>query len=191
MMQMSKVMMNCHKTRFLQRIIALPLFLKTAPSLKIIVHSHILRQHFANNFPGANRLFSSTNFLRAEMANCGAGDSNEFDMNYDQLLEAQKNCDILIIDVREHAEIDKTGALPGSIHIPMCNVADELTNLSGDTFCEKYNRDLPSKETKLVFSCMSGKRSSIVQDRMKKLGFTNVYNYKGGWSEWEQKQKCP
>lgn len=52
------------------------------------------------------------------MANCGAGDANDFDVNYEQLLDAQKDCDILIVDVREHAEINKTGALPGSIHIP-------------------------------------------------------------------------
>ncbi|XP_051159848.1 rhodanese domain-containing protein CG4456-like isoform X1 [Leptopilina boulardi] len=187
---MSKVIMNCHKTRFLHRIINLPLFLKSAPSLRIF-HSQILRQHhFANSLHGVNKSFSSTSVLKSEMANCGGGDVNDFDMNYEQLLKAQDNCDILIIDVREHAEINKTGALPGSIHIPMCDVADELTKLTSDKFCEKYNRDLPTKETKLVFSCMSGKRSGVVQDRMKKLGYTNVYNYKGGWSEWEQKQKC-
>lgn len=42
-------------------------------------------------------------------------------VNYEELLEAQKDNSILIIDVREQSEIDKTGKLPGSIHIPSRN----------------------------------------------------------------------
>lgn len=39
-------------------------------------------------------------------------------LDYEQLLEAQKDEDCLIIDVREQNEINETGKLPGSIHIP-------------------------------------------------------------------------
>lgn len=39
-------------------------------------------------------------------------------VDYNQLLEAQKNDKILIIDVREDSEIEETGKLPASIHIP-------------------------------------------------------------------------
>lgn len=45
----------------------------------------------------------------------------KFNVNYEQLLEAQKDNSILIIDVREQAEINKTGKLPGSIHVPSKN----------------------------------------------------------------------
>lgn len=40
-------------------------------------------------------------------------------IDYNQLLEAQKGgSGILIVDVREPEEINKTGKLPGSINIP-------------------------------------------------------------------------
>lgn len=39
-------------------------------------------------------------------------------VDFDGLLEAQKDKNILIIDVREQSEVDDTGKLPGSIHIP-------------------------------------------------------------------------
>lgn len=46
------------------------------------------------------------------------GNRKALNVNHDQLLEAQKDDKILIIDVREHSEINETGKLPGSIHIP-------------------------------------------------------------------------
>ncbi|XP_033231425.1 thiosulfate sulfurtransferase/rhodanese-like domain-containing protein 3 isoform X2 [Belonocnema kinseyi] len=105
------------------------------------------------------------------MANSGAGDVKILDMNYEQLLEAQKDKSVLIIDVREQSEIDKTGALPGSIHIPMGQVANELTSLSAEDFENKYKKPLPSESTKLVLSCMAGRRSATVQDQIQKLGY--------------------
>lgn len=39
-------------------------------------------------------------------------------VNYEQLLEAQRDDSVLIVDVREQPEIDETGKLPGSVHIP-------------------------------------------------------------------------
>jgi len=40
------------------------------------------------------------------------------DVNYEEILQAQNDDSILIIDIREQSEIRKTGKLPGSIHIP-------------------------------------------------------------------------
>ncbi|CAB0035822.1 unnamed protein product, partial [Trichogramma brassicae] len=49
-----------------------------------------------------------------------SGDSNKpKNLNYEDILEAQKKDEILIIDVREDDEIRETGKLPGSIHIPI------------------------------------------------------------------------
>jgi len=39
-------------------------------------------------------------------------------VSYEEILEAQNDDNILIIDIREHSEIRQTGKLPGSIHIP-------------------------------------------------------------------------
>ncbi|XP_025160429.1 rhodanese domain-containing protein CG4456 isoform X2 [Harpegnathos saltator] len=113
----------------------------------------------------------------------------KFNINYEQLLEAQKDNSILIIDVREQSEINETGKLPGSIHVPMDNVSNTLQNLSEEDFMERYGKSKPTKLTKIIFSCRSGKRSGMVQQEMQKLGY-NVYNYTGGWMDWENKQKA-
>ncbi|XP_012537828.1 rhodanese domain-containing protein CG4456 [Monomorium pharaonis] len=112
-----------------------------------------------------------------------------FKVSYKELREAQKDANVLIVDVREHSEINQTGALPGSIHIPMDNVCNEFSNLSEEEFLEKYGRPKPTKDTKIIFSCQSGRRSANVQARVQELGYTQAYNYTGGWSEWEQKVK--
>lgn len=46
----------------------------------------------------------------------------ELEINYEQLLDAQKDANVLIVDVREPSEISETGVLPGSIHIPSRNL---------------------------------------------------------------------
>ncbi|XP_025073778.1 rhodanese domain-containing protein CG4456-like isoform X2 [Pogonomyrmex barbatus] len=116
---------------------------------------------------------------------------NEMALNvdYEQLLEAQKDENVLIVDVREHDEINETGKLPGSIHIPKDDVSNVFLNLSEEEFENRYGKRKPTKDTKIIFSCRSGRRSAWVQETMQKLGYTKVYNYTGGWQDWESKQK--
>jgi rhodanese-related sulfurtransferase len=47
----------------------------------------------------------------------GEGD-RELNLTYCDVLNAQQDQSVLIIDVREDCEIEETGKLPGSIHIP-------------------------------------------------------------------------
>ncbi|EZA51464.1 hypothetical protein DMN91_007519 [Ooceraea biroi] len=112
-----------------------------------------------------------------------------FNVDYEQLLEAQKDKDVLIVDVREQNEINETGKLPGSIHIPMNDVSNVLLNLSEEAFREQYGKRKPTKGTKIILSCRSGRRSGMVQEAIQKLGYENAYNYTGGWLDWESKQK--
>ena len=41
----------------------------------------------------------------------------------------------------------------------------------------------------LVFSCMAGIRSKKAIAVAEKLGYNNVSDYGGGWSEWAEKNK--
>ncbi|XP_008550228.1 rhodanese domain-containing protein CG4456 isoform X1 [Microplitis demolitor] len=118
----------------------------------------------------------------------GQGDERNV-IGYEELIKDQKDDKVLIIDVREQKEIDETGKLPGSIHIPMGNVLNTL-NLTDEEFKNQYDKPKPDKDTKIVLSCRSGVRSANVQRELLKLGYENAYNYIGGWSEWESKQKA-
>ena len=39
-------------------------------------------------------------------------------LNYEDIVKLNENRSICLIDVRENSEIQETGKLPGSIHIP-------------------------------------------------------------------------
>lgn len=133
--------------------------------------------------------FSTSTLLKAESKVMAEGDRKELSVHYNDIKEAQTDDKVLIIDVREQAEIDETGKLPGSIHIPMGEVSKLLTSLSEENFKEKFDKAKPSKSTKIILSCRSGMRSAKVQEEIQKLGYENAYNYVGGWLDWESNQK--
>ncbi|XP_076243721.1 rhodanese domain-containing protein CG4456 [Calliopsis andreniformis] len=133
--------------------------------------------------------FSTSTLLKTKSETMCEGDRKVLNLYYKDILEAQKDDSILIIDVREQSEIDETGKLPGSIHIPMGDVTNALTNLSEKDFKDKFAKDKPTRDTKIILSCRSGKRSGMVQEEIQKLGYEKAYNYVGGWLDWESNQK--
>ncbi|KAK9737871.1 Rhodanese-like domain [Popillia japonica] len=95
----------------------------------------------------------------------------------------------LIIDVRNSTELEQTGKIPGSIHIPINEVHDVLKNLPPDQFRERYQREKPGFDTPLVFSCQRGVRSARAGTIALNLGYVNVKDYSGSWLDWEAKSK--
>ncbi|KAL0129343.1 hypothetical protein PUN28_004208 [Cardiocondyla obscurior] len=145
-----------------------------------------------SNYPSAGNLIRTLYFFNTLFRETDNTilDKNEMEgiVSYDQLLDAQKDDSVLIVDVREDSEINETGALPGSIHIPMNDVTNVFENLSEEDFLNKYRKPKPNKDTKMIFSCRSGRRSESVQKAVQKLGYTQAYNYSGGWLDWEKRQ---
>jgi rhodanese-related sulfurtransferase len=72
-----------------------------------------------------------------------------------------------IVDVREPAEIEKTGYIAGSVNIP---IRDLLKNLD----------KLPAQDQKIVITCASGHRGGYGMVALRLLGYTNVVNLNGG-----------
>ncbi|XP_003698465.3 rhodanese domain-containing protein CG4456 isoform X1 [Apis florea] len=126
----------------------------------------------------------STSFLNNKIMS-----EESYDVGYSDIIRAQKDRDILIIDVREKDEIGETGKIPGSINIPMSDVENTLINFSNKEFKNKFNKEKPSKNTKIIFCCRAGRRSGIIQKQMQKLGYKNTYNYAGGWRDWERRSR--
>lgn len=62
-----------------------------------------------------NKFLTINNNLSRAMSD---GSKEKFIVNYNDVVKAQGNNNILIIDVRENNEIQDTGKLPDSIHIP-------------------------------------------------------------------------
>ncbi|KYM97154.1 Heat shock protein 67B2 [Cyphomyrmex costatus] len=113
----------------------------------------------------------------------------QFVVKYLDLLQELEKPDVLVIDVRESDEINKSGKIPGSINIRVDDVVKELVNLTEEDFEERYKIPKPAKNTKIIFSCLSGRRAEIAYKNMMERGYTQVYFYRGSFKEWMEKQK--
>ena len=74
-------------------------------------------------------------------------------------LRLQENPDLIVIDIREAAELDEIGVIEGAIHIPM-----------GRLFV-KVAKEEVAKETEMVVYCASGKRAGVVVRELQSQGY--------------------
>lgn len=80
--------------------------------------------------------------------------------------------DSVVLDVREDSEV-KQGHIINAIHIPLGKLDERMAEL------ESF------KQRAVVVSCRSGHRSASACARLRKQGFEQVYNLKGGVMAWE------
>lgn len=78
----------------------------------------------------------------------------------------------VVLDVREDNEF-LNGHIVNSIHIPLKFLSDRVKEM------DKH------KSKPIIVSCRSGSRSASACSMLKKQGFENVYNLKGGVMAWQ------
>ncbi len=69
----------------------------------------------------------------------------------------------LVIDVRSEAEFQERH-LPGAINLPLNRLGDEIA------------RRAPNKEQPLLLHCLSGMRSGMGKNALRRLGYQHVLN---------------
>ncbi|KAG5679040.1 hypothetical protein PVAND_008641 [Polypedilum vanderplanki] len=109
-------------------------------------------------------------------------------VTYNDIIDCINNPEVLLIDVRDPADIADTGCIPTSINIPLCKVQQELKQ-SRLAFLAKYQRTKPAYSQKLIFYCQFGELAQEAAEiaSSSNLGFMNVSVYKAGFSEWKFK----
>lgn len=80
--------------------------------------------------------------------------------------------DAIMLDVREDNEY-KDGHILDALHIPLGKLGDRMDEL------EKF------REKSIIVSCRSGHRSASACAKLRKSGFENIYNLKGGVMAWQ------
>ena len=76
-----------------------------------------------------------------------------------------------------------------NVHIPFeGNIANTDLSIPYDQITEPANlARLPvDKNSKIVLYCRSGRMSEIAAEELVKLGYTNIWNLKGGMLQWEK-----
>ena len=126
-------------------------------------------------------------------------------VTYEEVAKALADSSAVVIDVRQAEELERDGAIPGALHIPLADLEVAFMNLrfilmhSNITFQtalsfrpKKFERIFKvslDESTPLVFSCLAGIRSRKAQRIASVLGFTNTSNFEGGWMEWAEKTR--
>ncbi|XP_028902950.1 thiosulfate sulfurtransferase/rhodanese-like domain-containing protein 3, partial [Ornithorhynchus anatinus] len=104
-------------------------------------------------------------------------------ITYQELKDLLHSKTTVLIDVREVWELKDHGRIPGSINIPLAEVAEAL-QMNPSDFKDKYRQAMPSKSDRVVFSCLAGVRSKQALATALSLGFKSAQHYPGGWKEW-------
>lgn len=110
---------------------------------------------------------------------CLVGCSNNDNSNNDEnisYMEAKEmiiNDNAILVDVRTQEEYD-AGHIDGAYLLPV-NSIDEDT--AGEV--------ISSKDSIVIVYCRSGARSSEAADKLKNLGYTNIYDL-GSINNWEE-----
>ncbi len=87
--------------------------------------------------------------------------------------EAVSNNKVQLVDVRTPKEF-KNGHIEGAINIDFFS-----KDLFEESF-EKLNKDLP-----VYIYCRSGGRSQVTARKLVKMGFSKIYDLKGGFLIWK------
>ena len=85
----------------------------------------------------------------------------------------------LIVDVREHDEIARQGAIAGSVHAPR-GMLEFYADASS-----AYHRPAFDRGRRVLLYCASGARSALAVKTLQALGYGNVAHLEGGLSAWK------
>ncbi|HEY6011593.1 MAG TPA: rhodanese-like domain-containing protein [Nitrospirota bacterium] len=77
----------------------------------------------------------------------------------------------VLLDVRTDKEFGG-GHIPGAVHVPLAEIGDRVKKLK--------------KDKDLVVYCQTGNRSIWAIKRLMGMGYTNLFNLKGGYHAWKR-----
>jgi rhodanese-related sulfurtransferase len=90
----------------------------------------------------------------------------------------QETANLLILDVREAAELDELGQLKAAVHADFFNAAQTEQILSQQ-----------DKKRPVLVYCAVGGRAKRMAAKMTEQGFSKIYLLQGGFNAWKQAGK--
>ncbi|MFP4458923.1 MAG: rhodanese-like domain-containing protein [Candidatus Zixiibacteriota bacterium] len=91
------------------------------------------------------------------------------------------NEEIFLVDVRTQSEYDED-YIGMAINIPRGILE---FNIGIQEYWDRWAMYAPQKDSEIIIYCKKGDRSALAADAIKKLGYKNVKNLRGGWLVWK------
>ncbi len=88
--------------------------------------------------------------------------------------ELEQRKGMVLLDVRPAREYDE-GHIPGAVHVPLSDIGSRIKKLK--------------KDKELVVYCRNGNQSIWAIKRLMGMGYKNLYNLKGGYSDWKRSHR--
>ncbi|MEH2533805.1 rhodanese-related sulfurtransferase [Bradyrhizobium sp. AZCC 1588] len=85
----------------------------------------------------------------------------------------------LVVDVRDAPEVEKSGKVPGAIH-----VSRGMLEFRADPETPYHDKNFAKDKTVILY-CASGARSALGGKVLKDMGYPNVYNL-GAFKDWAE-----
>jgi len=101
-------------------------------------------------------------------------------MAADEAIELVGEPDVLLIDLRERTERDRHGSIPGALHAPYPDLAENVQ--PGGMLYEVAR----SSGKRMVFYCAFGERSAMAVQAAQDAGIARACHIQGGISAWKQ-----
>jgi sulfur dioxygenase len=90
------------------------------------------------------------------------------------------NPDVVLVDLRERSERERTGAIPGSLHVPYPTLQESIR--AGGMLHELAK----STRRRLLFYCAFGERSAMAVQAARDAGLTATAHIHGGIDAWKK-----
>jgi rhodanese-related sulfurtransferase len=103
----------------------------------------------------------------------------------EQAVKLLDDPDVVLVDVREQAEVEKAGTIRGAVHAPR-----GFLEFKADPDSPMYEQALSSGKRLVVF-CASGGRAALAAKTLKELGLGKVAHVHGGGFEALKKAGAP
>ena len=87
---------------------------------------------------------------------------------------------VVLVDLREAAERQQSGQVPGAVHIPRGFLEFQV-----DPDSPMHNPAVTPDRRVLLF-CASGGRSALAAKTLKDMGYPNVAHIAGGFAAWKE-----
>ena len=102
-------------------------------------------------------------------------------INADEAFKMIEDNDCNLIDIRESSELDNTGKVEHSIHIPRGKLEIYM-----DTNSALFQQGILDQNKEMVLFCAGGVRSALAVKALKNMGYEKISHIEGGFGSISQ-----